>query len=150
MADNVSAAVRSRMMAGIRSTNTKPEMLLRSGLHGLGFRFRLHDRRLPGTPDMILRQYNAVLFAHGCFWHGHDCHLFRLPATRTAFWQDKIARNQELDRLAVAGLRKQQWRVGIVWECGLKGRARIPLDVVLAICADWLRSNRQALEIRGN
>jgi DNA mismatch endonuclease, patch repair protein len=150
MADIVSAAVRSRMMAGIRSTNTKPEMLLRSGLHRLGFRFRLHDRRLPGTPDIVFRQHDAVLFAHGCFWHGHDCHLFRLPATRTEFWQDKIARNQELYSLAVSELCSQQWRVGVVWECALKGRARIPLDDTLAMCADWLRSDRPTLEIRGH
>ncbi|WP_225206052.1 very short patch repair endonuclease [Novosphingobium huizhouense] len=150
MADIVSAAIRSRMMAGIKSKNTKPEMLLRSGLHRLGFRFRLHDRRLPGTPDMVLRRHNAVILIHGCFWHGHDCHLFRIPATRTDFWQAKITRNKELDHLAVEALISQSWRVGIVWECALKGRARIALEDVLAICSNWLESDSLSLEIRGN
>src|SRR3546814_19430574 len=78
MADVVSIDVRSRMMSGIRSTNTKPEMILRRGLHAAGFRFRLHDRRLPGKPDLVFPRYSAVLFATGCFWHGPNCHLFRL------------------------------------------------------------------------
>src|SRR3546814_2641821 len=85
MADVVSIDVRSRMMSGIRSTNTKPEMILRRGLHAAGFRFRLHDRRLPGKPDLVFPRYSAVLFAHGCFWHVHNFHLFRLPSTRTYF-----------------------------------------------------------------
>src|SRR3546814_10547828 len=96
MADVVSIDVRSRMMSGIRSTNTKPEMILRRGLHAAGFRFRLHDRRLPGKPDLVFPRYSAVLFAHGCFWHGHNCHLFRLPATRTDFWAAKIDRNRQV------------------------------------------------------
>lgn len=150
MADIVPAAIRSRMMAGIRSTNTKPEILLRRGLHRVGFRFRLHDRTLPGTPDIVFPRFRAVLFANGCFWHGHDCHLFKLPATRIEFWQAKIERNKELDELAFSSLCNSAWRVGTVWECALKGRTRIPLDETVALCADWLRSDQQQLEIRGN
>lgn len=149
MADVVSTAVRSRMMSGIRSTNTKPEMILRKGLHGLGFRFRLHDRRLPGSPDLVLPKHRAALFAHGCFWHGHDCHLFRLPSTRTDFWLGKINRNREVDARAYTALRDQEWRIGVVWECALKGRTRLPLDGVIDQCSDWLRSDRPELEIRG-
>lgn len=149
MVDTVSTAVRSRMMSGIRSTNTKPEMILRKGLHRLGFRFRLHDRRLPGSPDLVLPKYRAALFAHGCFWHGHDCHLFRLPSTRTDFWLAKINRNREVDARTQALLRNQAWRVGVVWECALKGRTRLPLEAVLDTCSDWLRSDQSELEVRG-
>ena len=149
MADIVTADVRSRMMAGIRSANTRPELLLRKGLHGRGFRFRLHDRALPGTPDLVLPRYRAVIFAHGCFWHGHDCHLFKLPSTRTEFWRAKIARNREVDARSEASLAQARWRLAIVWECALKGRTRRPLDDVLFKCANWLGSGEQHLEIRG-
>jgi len=150
MADIVSAAVRSRMMAGIRGKNTNPELLLRKGLHARGFRFRLHDRSLPGTPDIVLPRHRAVIFAHGCFWHGHDCHLFKWPKTRDEFWRAKIARNQELDAKAEATLAKTDWRYALIWECALKGRTRLPIETVLASCAEWIRSEVPRLEIRGN
>ena len=149
MADIVTAAVRSRMMSGIRSTNTKPEMLLRKALHGAGFRFRLHDPRLPGKPDMVFPRYRAALFAHGCFWHGHDCHLFKMPSSRREFWQSKIERNQLVDARTRSALIADGWRVGIVWECALKGRTRLPFNIVIENCGSWLRSSDQALEIRG-
>lgn len=137
------------MMAGIRGTNTKPELMLRRGLHARGFRFRLHDRTLPGKPDIVLPRYRAVILAHGCFWHGHDCHLFKWPSTRPEFWQAKIARNREVDARAEAALADIGWRQGIVWECALKGKARLPLDAVILACADWLGSDRPRLEISG-
>jgi len=149
MADVVPADVRSRMMAGIRGTNTKPEMVLRKGLHALGFRFRLHDRTLPGKPDIVLPRYRAVIFAHGCFWHGHDCHLFKWPSTRPEFWQAKIARNRAVDAGAEAALATAEWRQANVWECALKGRTRLPLDDILGECAAWLRSDAPSLHIRG-
>lgn len=136
-------------MAGIRSTNTNPELLLRKGLHRRGFRFRLHNRTLPGTPDIVLPRYRAVIFAHGCFWHGHNCHLFKLPSSRTEFWQAKIARNREVDARSEASLQQSGWRQAIVWECALKGRTRLPLDDVLSTCAGWLRSGERHLEIQG-
>lgn len=86
MADIVSSATRSRMMSGIRGRNTKPEIVIRSLLHRLGFRFRLHVRELPGNPDIVLPRHHAVVFVHGCFWHGHDCPLFKWPETRPDFW----------------------------------------------------------------
>lgn len=149
MADIVPADVRSRMMAGIRGINTKPELLLRRGLHAQGFRFRLHDPALPGKPDIVLRRYRAVIFAHGCFWHGHDCHLFKWPSTRPEFWQTKIGRNRAVDARTEAALADAGWRQGIVWECALKGRTRLPLEEVISACAEWLRSDRQRFEIRG-
>jgi len=149
MADIVTAEVRSRMMSGIRGANTKPELLLRKGLHALGFRFRLHDRSLPGKPDIVLPRYKAVIFAHGCFWHGHDCHLFKWPSTRPEFWQAKIARNRAVDERTDAALSEAGWRQAIVWECALKGKSRLPLDDVIESCAEWLKSDRPRLEIRG-
>lgn len=149
MADIVPADVRSRMMSGIRGTNTKPELLLRKGLHAVGFRFRLHDRSLPGKPDIVLPRYRAVIFAHGCFWHGHDCHLFKWPSTRPEFWQAKIDRNREVDVRSEAALEEAGWRQAIIWECALKGRTRLPLEDVISACANWLRSDLQRLEIRG-
>lgn len=149
MADIVSPDVRSRMMSGIRGTNTKPEMLLRKGLHALGFRFRLHDRQLPGTPDLVFPKYRAVIFAHGCFWHGHDCHLFRWPSSRPEFWQAKISRNRDVDARSSAALAAAGWRQCAVWECALKGRTRLPPGEAIERCADWLRSDSPSAEIRG-
>ncbi|MHA4735332.1 very short patch repair endonuclease [Ensifer adhaerens] len=149
MVDIVTAEVRSRMMSGIRDSNTKPELLLRKGLHALGFRFRLHDRSLPGKPDIVLSRYKAVIFAHGCFWHGHDCHLFKWPSTRPEFWHSKIARNRAVDERTEAALSEAGWRQAIVWECALKGKTRLPLEEVLLACAEWLKSDRPRLEIRG-
>lgn len=124
--------------------------MLRRGLHGVGFRFRLHDRSLPGSPDIVFPKYRAVIFAHGCFWHGHDCHLFRLPGTRPEFWQAKIARNRDVDSRAESALSAAGWRQGIVWECALKGKLRQPLAAVIDQCAAWLRTDIARLEIRGH
>jgi DNA mismatch endonuclease (patch repair protein) len=150
MADVVAPEVRSRMMSGIRGANTRPELLLRSGLHKLGFRFRLHVRNLPGKPDIVLPRYRAVVFAHGCFWHGHDCHLFKWPSTRTEFWRTKIERNRAVDARVCEELAAANWRQCVVWECALKGRGRMRLDSVAAKCAAWLHSRRRKTEIRGS
>ncbi len=136
-------------MSGIRGKNTKPEMILRQGLHARGLRYRLHAKDLPGKPDLVFPARRAVLFAHGCFWHGHHCHLFHMPSTRPEFWQAKIARNQVVDARSTAALETAGWRVGLVWECALKGRTRLPLETVLDRCENWLRGIEPALEIRG-
>lgn len=150
MVDIVSADVRSRMMSGIQGKNTKPELIVRKALHAAGFRYRLHDRRLPGKPDLVFPKFNAALFVHGCFWHGHDCHLFRLPATRTEFWRTKIARNVERDKEACELLRAKGWRVGIIWECALKGRIKLNFDDLIRIVSDWLLSSEPLMELRGH
>lgn len=149
MADVVTPEVRSRMMSGIRSKNTRPELILRSGLHKAGFRFRLHEKSLPGKPDLVFRKYNAVVFVHGCFWHGHNCHLFKLPSTRRDFWTAKILRNREVDEKALSDLTTLGMRVGVVWECALKGRSRRPVPEIVSAFTFWLRSTQQGLEIRG-
>lgn len=104
MVDIVDVSTRSRMMAGIKNRNTKPEILIRKLLYKKGYRFRLHVKDLPGKPDIVLPKYKAVIFVNGCFWHGHkNCSLFKLPATRTEFWQEKITRNQANDRADSSG-----------------------------------------------
>lgn len=147
MADVVDSATRSRMMSGIRGRNTKPEILIRSLLHRHGFRFRLHVRDLPGKPDIVLPRYHAVVFVHGCFWHGHDCPLFKWPETRPYFWREKIGRNQANDNRAKEALLANGWRVGIVWECALRG-AGINIEGVAQGLADWLRSDAPLIEVR--
>lgn len=149
MADVVSAEVRSRMMAGIRGKNTKPEMIIRRGLHSEGFRYLLHDKRLPGKPDLVFPKYRAVIFVHGCFWHGHDCHLFKWPKTRKRFWRQKIERNREIDESAIASLARAGWRCCVIWECGLKGREAAPVDLIVERSSRWLNSRRKYDEIRG-
>lgn len=120
MVDVVSPEVRSRMMSGIRGKDTKPEMIVRKGLHSMGFRYRLHDKKLPGKPDLVLPKYNAVVFVHGCFWHHHDCRFFKWPKTRPEFWREKIERNVERDLSVVKRLRTIGFRTFIVWECALR------------------------------
>jgi DNA mismatch endonuclease (patch repair protein) len=149
MADVVDSRTRSRMMSGIRSKNTNPELLIRRGLHARGFRFRLHDKRLPGKPDLVLPKYSAVIFVHGCFWHRHDCHLFKWPKTRREFWHKKLLRNQEKDVESYASLKKDGWYILTIWECALKGRTRKPLDKVLDMAADWLMSGQRDRQIKG-
>lgn len=118
-------------MARIGPKDTKPELVLRRGLHSMGYRFRLHDRRLPGRPDIYLPKFKTVILANGCFWHGHGCHMFKVPKTRPEFWKQKINANRERDRKNVAALQQLGLQVGIVWECALKGKFRWSVDEVV-------------------
>jgi DNA mismatch endonuclease (patch repair protein) len=144
MADVVDKATRSRMMSNIKGRNTAPEKLIRSGLHMLGFRFRINDRTLKGSPDIVLRRWSAVIFVHGCFWHGHGCPTFKMPRTRREFWVAKIGSNKERDAKTVHELRNSGWRVCIIWECVTrksdKGRLATRLE-------RWLRGKSAFLEI---
>jgi len=149
MGDILTPPKRSQLMARIRSKNTKPELLIRKGLHRMGFRYVLHDRRLVGKPDLVLPKWNAVIFIHGCFWHGHDCDLYRLPKTATDFWEAKVAANRIRDQHCVDALRGTGWRVLTIWECALKGKRNLGLDSILVRAAEWVRSDRSADEIRG-
>lgn len=148
MADIVDSATRSRMMSGIRGRDTKPEKVIRSLLHRKGFRFRVNRSDLPGKPDIVFPGLKAVILVHGCFWHGHDCPLFRLPGTRTEFWAQKIGRNRENDARVTQALFDAGWRVGIVWECALRGRGK-DVDGAVEALAVWLRSGARAIELRG-
>ncbi len=149
-ADVVTPEARSRMMAGIRGKDTKPELLIRSALHRAGFRFRLHQTSLPGKPDLVLPRYRAAIFVHGCFWHGHDCHLFRWPATREEFWREKIGRNIARDSQQMADLAGAGWRVAVVMECALKGRTRLSFPDIVETLGLWLKSDEKVLEIQGD
>jgi DNA mismatch endonuclease (patch repair protein) len=139
MVDVLTPAQRRLNMSRIRSKNTKPELLLRRGLHAIGFRFRLHRKDLPGRPDLVFPARRAVIFVHGCFWHGHDCPLFRLPATRREFWQAKIDGNRSRDLRDRARLAAGGWRVLTIWECALRGPGRLSSEIVFAAVSSWLR-----------
>lgn len=149
MADIVSPDKRSLMMAGIKGKNTKPEIVIRLALHKAGFRYRIHGKKLPGKPDMVFPKHKAVIFVNGCFWHGHDCHLFKMPSSRVEFWQTKIFRNKENDIRANAGLREAGWRIATIWECAIKGKTRIPLASIIEQCSRWLLSVDPSIEIKG-
>ena len=149
-ADVVTPEARSRMMAGIKGKDTKPELVIRSALHRAGFRFRLHHRNLPGRPDLVFPRYRAVLFVHGCFWHGHGCHLFRWPSTREEFWREKISRNVARDNQQMSALLEAGWWVALVRECALKGRTRLPFPDIVETLSMWIRSGEGTLEIHGD
>ena len=127
MADVHSKEIRSYNMSCIKGKDTKPEMLVRKFLHANGYRYKLHDKKLPGKPDIVLprralgAKYRTVIFVHGCFWHGHaNCKYFVVPKTNTQWWTDKINRNKANDEKAIKALKKDGWKVIVVWECKLK------------------------------
>ncbi len=121
MADVHTKEQRSYNMSRIRSTNTKPEMLVRKFLHAHGYRYRLHVKNLPGKPDIVLPKYKTVIFVHGCFWHGHEgCKYYVVPKTKTEWWLNKINTNIANDTKAIAALKKAGWKIITLWECDLK------------------------------
>lgn len=145
MVDIVDRATRSRMMAGIRGKDTKPEIALRSALHALGYRYRLHVSTLPGRPDIVLPRHNAAIQIHGCFWHRHrGCSFATTPGSNRAFWQSKFSQTIERDRQNFKSLRQQGWRVAVVWECAIKARGA---DSIAGEIMNWLASNISAKEI---
>ncbi|WP_375208685.1 very short patch repair endonuclease [Hyphomonas jannaschiana] len=146
MADVVSPEVRSRMMSGIRGKDTKPEMIVRRGLHAMGFRYKLHDKKLPGKPDLVFPKYKAVIFVHGCFWHKHDCKYFKWPKTRTEFWRRKLLANSVRDQGVVQDLEELGWRVGTIWECAV--RDTDPNELI-SFASNWLCHEFGNLEIGG-
>lgn len=136
-------------MAAVRGKNTQPELVIRKALHGRGFRYRIHVSELPGSPDVVFPRYRGVLLVHGCFWHGHDCPLFRLPRTRSAFWAAKIRRNRERDLDVLEALGVAGWRCLTLWECALRGRGRWQLPALLDEIELWLRGTDARQDIRG-
>ena len=117
--DTVSSSRRSWIMRQVRSKNTTPELYVRRTLHAAGFRFRIHNKRLPGSPDLVLTKYRTVIFVQGCFWHWHGCRRSRMPSSNVEYWQRKIARNVERDAKNFDILSSMGWHVKIVWECEL-------------------------------
>lgn len=121
MADWCSPERRSAIMARVKAANTRPEMAVRRVVHALGYRFRLHRRDLPGTPDLVLPRHRTVVFVHGCFWHQHDCRRGRTqPASNQGYWGPKLARNVERDGAVRAALEELGWRVVTIWECQVR------------------------------
>ncbi|WP_179467014.1 DNA mismatch endonuclease Vsr [Chryseobacterium sp. H1D6B] len=121
MADVHSKEIRSYNMSKIKAKDTKPEILVRKFLFSEGFRYRLHKKNLPGTPDIVLNKYKTVIFVHGCFWHGHDnCKYYVVPKTKTDWWLEKIGRNKLKDEDSINKLKNDGWKVIIIWECQLK------------------------------
>jgi len=138
-------------MRAIRSKNTKPEMVVRSAMHAKGFRFRIHRKILTARPDIVFPKYHAVVFVHGCFWHKHNCPLFKVPKTRTEFWLEKIGGNVRRDLAVRDELLGEGWRVAIIWECALVGRGKIALDVLTNELAIWLVQEQcNQIELFGN
>ncbi len=146
MVDIVDKATRSRMMAGIKGRNTKPERVLRRALHAHGFRYRLHPKNVAGRPDLILPKYKAVVFVHGCFWHRHEgCRYATTPATRPEFWQAKFSANVARDIAVRDSLLETGWRVATAWECALRKPEQV--EAVANLLAKWLRSENADIEI---
>ena len=140
MTDVHSPAVRSKNLRAIRSKNTRPEIIIRQLLHASGFRYRLNVSSLPGKPDIVFPKYKAVIQVNGCFWHGHNCKFFKLPATRPSFWHDKININRANDKKSLHALENLGWRVATVWECAVRGKQKTDLDQLRVTLSEWLRS----------
>ncbi|MDE2999520.1 MAG: very short patch repair endonuclease [Gemmatimonadota bacterium] len=150
MPDAVTREVRSRIMSGIRSKDTRIELEVRRRLFALGYRYRMHRKDLPGTPDIVFPKFRAAIFVHGCFWHYHGCHLSVVPQTRRSWWLTKLSRTANRDFDAVSELRKQSWRVLVIWECAFR-KPRInrcaALDSIAIRAADFLNSTSELVEI---
>ena len=148
---------RSRMMASVRTSGTKPELLVRRVLLAEGYRYRLGENyrklgsKLPGKPDIVLPARKTVIFVHGCFWHRHACHLFVWPKTRIEFWKIKLNGNHERDAKQQSALIDGGWRVGVVWECALKGKGEKALQKLAKELNDWLEiSDAKFFEVVGD
>jgi DNA mismatch endonuclease (patch repair protein) len=141
--DIVDKLTRSRMMAGIRGINTKPEISLRRAMHAAGFRYKLHVKDLPGKPDLVFPRYGAVVFVHGCFWHRHvGCRWTTSPSTNVDFWSAKFEQNVQRDRRSLEMLRKLGWRVALVWECALR---KHPAEQICKSVSEWLLASEETL-----
>jgi DNA mismatch endonuclease (patch repair protein) len=145
MPDKFSKETRSRMMSGIRNKNTKPEIIIRKELFSNGFRYRLHNGKLPGKPDMVFKKHSAVVFIHGCFWHGHGCRYFVWPKSNTEFWREKINGNKKNDKKVIKKLSELGYRICIIWECVTRDPLLFP-KAMKKITA-WLPGNKTFLEI---
>ena len=126
MPETLSKAERSRVMAAVKSRDTTPELIVRHIVHSLGFRFRLHQRGLPGTPDIVLPKFRKIINVHGCFWHMHACQRRRkAPVKRAGYWNKKLLSNVERDRRSIKRLRREGWSVLVVWECQTRNLTRL-------------------------
>lgn len=148
MTDKVSPEIRSRIMASIKSKDTKPEMIVRKMLHALGFRYRLHVKNLPGCPDIVFPKYKAVIMVNGCFWHGHDCQTHNKSKSRVEYWEEKIFKNRVRDEQNKKRLHELGWRVAVIWECAIFGKTKITIDGVAKLITGWINSDVPELTLR--
>lgn len=148
--DTVDRETRSRIMSSVGQKDTGPETLLRHSLHKAGLRYRLHDRTLPGSPDLVFPRFKAVVFVHGCYWHSHGCYKSTVPKSRREFWEDKFRTNRERDKRNAMLLRKRGWRVLTVWECVLVGKHALSRDTLVAQTRAWLSGANEQGEIPEN
>lgn len=149
MVDVVNKTKRSQMMSGIQAKNTKPEIMVRKALFAQGYRYKLHDKKLPGKPDLVLPKYQTVIFVHGCFWHKHNCHLFKWPSTRPDFWKEKLNGNAKRDQVVMQILRSNGWKVLVIWECALKGKHKQKIDKVVNQTIKFVHNSRLHFEVMG-
>ena len=138
--DTVDKTTRSKIMSKVGQKNTGPEMKLRRSLHKIGLRYLLHDKRLPGSPDIVFPRFKAVLFVHGCFWHRHGCKATTTPSTNVDFWRKKFEENTARDRRHTEALLTAGWRVAVVWQCALDGKNADPGEVAKVV-RKWLGSS---------
>lgn len=141
---------RRHNMSRIRGKDTKPELLLRSGLHAAGLRYRLHAAHLPGRPDIIFPRHRAIVLVHGCFWHDHRCPLCKAPSTRPEFWAMKISGNRARDERNALALKRAGWRLLTVWECSLRGPGRRRPDEVISECVDFIQGKEHEAQLIGH
>ena len=147
--DTVSTAKRSQIMSRVRQKDTTPEILLRSALHQSGLRYRLHEKTLPGRPDLTFPRSRCAVLVHGCFWHSHGCYRSSLPKSRREYWKDKLRANQVRDQRVIELLHELGWRVIIVWECALVGKLAVKPERVAGQVRAWLTGTEKRREISG-
>lgn len=136
-------------MSRVGQKNTGAEMIMRRALHQKGLRYRLHSRSLAGSPDIVFRRFNAVIFVNGCFWHSHGCYRSTVPKTESAFWIEKFRANRARDKRNYNDLSSAGWRVLIVWECSLRGKVSLPIDSLVNVVIDWLHSSEGFGQVEG-
>ncbi|MPQ76836.1 very short patch repair endonuclease [Hydrogenovibrio sp. JE_KL2] len=147
MVDKVDSQTRSKMMSRVRNKNTNIEVKVRKALFAKGFRYKINDKNLPGSPDIVLPKYKAVIFVNGCFWHGHHCKRGKLPQANNEFWLSKINQNINRDKNNNYKLMDLNWRVAILWECSIRGKGSIGLEEAIRKLSTWLKSSSKTIEI---
>ncbi|MCS2156105.1 very short patch repair endonuclease [Scandinavium sp. H11S7] len=147
MADVHNPATRSKNMRAIGTQNTAIEKRLAALLNDAGFDYTVQDATLPGRPDFVLSDYRCILFTHGCFWHHHDCYLFKVPETRTDFWLQKMGKNVARDARDMALLQEQGWRVLVVWECALRGKRKLSDAALTDRLEEWICGGEGSAQI---
>ena len=149
MTDVLSKKQRHLCMSQIKGKDTSPEIIIRKALFSLGYRYRLHDAKLPGKPDLVLPKYNAIININGCFWHQHRCHLFKWPSSKVEFWRRKLTENKKRDRKNYKLLKDQGWYILTIWECALKGKKKLDLIDITEDIVKWLEFETGDKVIKG-